>query len=179
MEENLNLAPYIVKKVFGVKSVFDEDLCSVAYMALCSAAHYYREGVGCAFSTYAAVTIQNALRRYKGDNATEDWFSRISIDENLSREEDSGAGDESSNTLRNKLPDRKMNVEETVINRVLYEIAAPHMPTFVDMEETGLSAKAYARKIHKRSYDVERRLTVERRHAYAALNGGEYPAEGA
>lgn len=166
--KNIQLVKYTLCKY--MKSKIDEDLISEGYIGLCKAATSYNPNNKIKFSTYAVLVIYTYANREIKFRLRQKRKPELPIASlnttccgktNTKTIESTGEDDLE---LINAIPDESIDVEETVLNHILYEQIAPLVPLQAEQTKNGLTIRQNAklRGINKSTYDLRRKSEIKK-----------------
>lgn len=172
VEENLRLVPYAIARRFGSAAASNEDVISMGYVGLCQAAATFDPRKDTKFATYAYRCIINRIHAYSRHK-----FSKAG-----------GCGARECTTLNVPMPsdgdeieefidliaDTSVDVEREAMADIIMDIVRPHVPTWIALERSGMTAADFSKTQRVSKQRIHQRMEKEVRHARAALIDAGY-----
>ena len=166
VEANVDLVPFAISRYLKSIVMDYDDMISVGYYGLCRAAQCYNKNLKMKFSTYAIKAIvrtikresQFALRKKRGSE-----FVTVSLDVPIV------IGDIETDSYDCFIQDNSIDIENTVINKVLCEKIWDMVPIYAEIEK-GISEKEICERddVKKTTLNMRKRKELMKAKSYLA-----------
>ena len=143
VEANIGLVPYTVNKYCSAWNMEYDDKISVGSVGLCRAACFFNPDKEKKFSTYAAKCIVNEIWKYHARSKRKKRgykCTTVSLDSPL---KDHYGNKIDDYTIADTVLDKDVDIENTVINKVICEPLWKFVPTFIATDKAGLTDRSY------------------------------------